>query len=29
MNFMNQYPEMKGLYIVMDNAPIHTADGID
>ncbi|KAG0184917.1 hypothetical protein DFQ28_010231 [Apophysomyces sp. BC1034] len=29
MNFMDQYPEMKGFYIVMDNAPIHTADDID
>ncbi|KAL7313932.1 hypothetical protein PS15m_012363 [Mucor circinelloides] len=29
MNFMDQFPEMKGFYIVMDNAPIHTADDID
>lgn len=29
MNFMDQFPEMKGFYIVMDNAPIHTADDIN
>lgn len=29
MSFTNQYPKMKGLYIVMDNNPIHTADDID
>ena len=26
---MDQYPEMKGFYIIMDNAPIDTADDID
>jgi transposase len=26
---MDQFPEMKGFYIVMDNAPIHTADEIE
>lgn len=26
---MDQYPEMKGFYIIMDNAPIHTADEIE
>ena len=29
MNCMDQFPEMKGFYIVMDNAPIHTADEIE
>ncbi|CEP10703.1 hypothetical protein, partial, partial [Parasitella parasitica] len=29
MDLMEQYPDMKGFYIVMDNAPIHTADDID
>ncbi|KAL7326628.1 hypothetical protein PS15p_208932 [Mucor circinelloides] len=29
MNFMDQFSKMKGFYIVMDNAPIHTADDID
>jgi hypothetical protein len=29
MNLMDQFPEMKGFYIVMDNAPIHTADEIE
>jgi hypothetical protein len=29
MDEMDQYPELKGHYIVMDNAPIHTADQID
>ncbi|KAL9536563.1 hypothetical protein MBANPS3_012559 [Mucor bainieri] len=29
MDLMDQYPEMKGFYVVMDNAPIHTADDID
>jgi hypothetical protein len=26
---MDQCPEMKGFYIVMGNAPIHTNDDID
>lgn len=26
---MDQFPEMKGFYIIMDNAPTHTADEID
>lgn len=29
MDEMDSIPEMKGYYIVMDNAPIHTADVID
>ena len=29
MDEMDQYPELKGHYIVMDNALIHTADLID
>ncbi|CEP10862.1 hypothetical protein [Parasitella parasitica] len=29
MDLMDQYPEMKGFYIVMDNALIYTADDID
>jgi hypothetical protein len=29
MNCMDQFPEMKEFYIVMDNAPIHTADEIE
>lgn len=29
MNYIDQYPEMKGFYIIMDNAPIDTADDID
>ncbi|KAG1456885.1 hypothetical protein G6F56_006732 [Rhizopus delemar] len=29
MDEMDLYPELKGHYIVMDNAPIHTADRID
>ncbi|KAL7311341.1 hypothetical protein PS15m_009115 [Mucor circinelloides] len=29
MNFMDQFSKMKGFYIVMDNASIHTADDID
>ncbi|KAG1079242.1 hypothetical protein G6F42_023863 [Rhizopus arrhizus] len=29
MNFMDQFPKMKGFYTVMNNAPIHTADDID
>lgn len=27
--FMDQYSEMKGFYIVMDSVPIHTADAMD
>lgn len=26
---MDQYPEIKGFYIVMVNAPIHTTDEIE
>jgi hypothetical protein len=26
---MNQFPEMKGFYIVMDNTPIYTANEIE
>jgi transposase len=29
MDGMDCFPEMKGHYIVMDNAPIHTAKKID
>lgn len=29
MNCMDQFPEMKRCYIVMDNAPIHTTDEIE
>ncbi|KAG2203597.1 hypothetical protein INT47_011691 [Mucor saturninus] len=29
MDKMDLYPELKGHYIVMNNAPIHTADRID
>lgn len=29
MDEMDLYPELKGHYIVMDNAPIHTADRIN
>ena len=29
MDEMNHFPEMKGYYIVMDNAIIHTAKEID
>lgn len=29
MNFMDQYPRDEGIYTVMDNALIHTADDID
>ncbi|KAG2198710.1 hypothetical protein INT47_005395 [Mucor saturninus] len=29
MNLMNQYPNMKDFYIVMDNAPILIADDIE
>lgn len=29
MDEMDQFPELKGHYIVMDNAPIHTAGHID
>jgi hypothetical protein len=28
MDEMDQYPHMKGHYLVMDNAPIHTSDNI-
>ncbi|CEG80826.1 hypothetical protein RMATCC62417_15105 [Rhizopus microsporus] len=28
MNYMDEVPEMKGFYLVMDNAPIHTSDEI-
>ncbi|KAL1935490.1 hypothetical protein VTP01DRAFT_4630 [Rhizomucor pusillus] len=29
VNDMDQYPHMKGHYLVMDNAPIHTSSDID
>lgn len=29
MDMMDQYPQMKGFYLVMDNAPIHTRPEID
>lgn len=29
MDEMDYFPELKGYYIVMDNAPIHTAAQID
>ena len=29
VNCMDRFPEMKRFYIVMDNAPIHTADEIE
>lgn len=29
MNYMDQYPEMKWFYVVVDNTPIHTADRIE
>jgi hypothetical protein len=29
MDEMDCFPELKGHYIVMDNAPIHTAKEID
>ncbi|KAG1498473.1 hypothetical protein G6F49_005323 [Rhizopus delemar] len=28
MDEMDHYPHMKGHYLVMDNAPIHTSDNI-
>ena len=28
MDEMDQYPHMKGHYLVMDNAPIHTSEDI-
>jgi hypothetical protein len=28
MNYMDEVPEMKGFYLFMDNAPIHTSDEI-
>ncbi|GAA5811430.1 hypothetical protein MFLAVUS_004867 [Mucor flavus] len=29
MDELDCFPELKGYYIVMDNAPIHTADQVD
>ncbi|GAN02112.1 hypothetical protein MAM1_0017c01552 [Mucor ambiguus] len=29
MNPMDQYPDMKGFYIAMNNSPIHIADDIE
>ena len=29
MNEMDCFPELKGYYVIIDNASIHTADQID